>query len=83
MQLLFFILHTFMNLNLFEIGMFTIKSMDTHHEVYPILKLSVVFLGREVWMDGGEARQVAVESATEHQLPQQGFLCLIEALKHK
>lgn len=67
----------------FKVGTFTIKSMDTHHKVYPILKLCVVFLRGEVWMIGGEVREITVESASKHQLTQQSFLCLIEAISQQ
>lgn len=63
--------------------MFTVESMDTHHKMYPVLKLGVIFFRREVWMLGGEERLIAIETASEHQLPQKSFFCFIEATKQQ
>lgn len=56
----------------------TIQAVDTHHQVDPVVKLLIVFLGGEIRKIGGQERKVAIATGLEAQLLQQLLFGFVE-----
>lgn len=56
----------------------TIEPVDTHHEVYAVIKLFVILLGGEVGQIRGQEREVAVKAGLKTQLFEQLVFGFVE-----
>ena len=67
------------NITLFSsVCVLTIKPVDTHHKVYAVIKLLVVFLGGEVGQIWCQERKVAVQAGLKAQLFEQLLFGFVE-----